>query len=344
MENRKYISVIIPCYNSMKYIDRCMNSVINQTIGIENLEIILVNDASTDDTYTKLLEYEKMFPESILVINCTENMRQGGARNIALQYATGEYLAFLDSDDWLDINAYNELYQLVTKFDFDIIQFNHYNVNGGQMQLVETVKEMKILYLNDIDTRKNFLVNSVMTAGCWNKLYKMELVKKVEPKYIEHCIYEEPPFVYLLFFFANKVCCLPKTYHFCYINPEGTMQNDTKEPGRLLDHPKSQKFLLEEIKLYPEIMKIYHDEIEWYFLHTYYFETLYFAGLGNLCLTESDFYEMQKYALSQFPTWDSNIYINRMPLLKQVLETMEMEMYQEHIDSICMQLKNLSTK
>ncbi len=84
------ISVIIPCYNVEKYIDRCLTSVVNQTIGLKMLEIICVNDGSTDGAWEKLCQWEKQCPENMLAVDCKENGAQGRARNIALSYASGE--------------------------------------------------------------------------------------------------------------------------------------------------------------------------------------------------------------------------------------------------------------
>ena len=95
----KKISVIIPCYNSVKWLPKCFMSLVEQSIGIDNLELIFVNDASTDDgqTWDMLKEMEKAYPESIIIIDLPYNRRQGGARNEGLKYASGEYIAFVDS-------------------------------------------------------------------------------------------------------------------------------------------------------------------------------------------------------------------------------------------------------
>ena len=100
----KKVSVIIPCCNATKWLPKCFLSLVQQTIGIEQIELIFVDDASTDDgaTWEMLHEFECAYPESILILKLQENMRQGGARNIALQYATGEYIAFVDADDFVD--------------------------------------------------------------------------------------------------------------------------------------------------------------------------------------------------------------------------------------------------
>ena len=100
----KKISVIIPCYNSVKWLPKCFMSLVEQSIGIDNLELIFVNDASTDDgqTWDMLKEMEKAYPESIIIIDLPYNRRQGGARNEGLKYASGEYIAFVYSDDWIE--------------------------------------------------------------------------------------------------------------------------------------------------------------------------------------------------------------------------------------------------
>jgi glycosyltransferase involved in cell wall biosynthesis len=87
----KKISIIIPCYNVEKYIERCIDSLINQTMNLDQMEFIFVNDASTDRTLDILLKYEKKYSDSIMVINSEENLRQGGARNIGLSYTNGDY-------------------------------------------------------------------------------------------------------------------------------------------------------------------------------------------------------------------------------------------------------------
>ena len=88
----KKISIIIPCYNVESYLDRCFESLKHQTLGFEQMELIFVNDASTDGTLDKLTALESQYPENIIVINFTENRRQGTARNVALEYASAPYI------------------------------------------------------------------------------------------------------------------------------------------------------------------------------------------------------------------------------------------------------------
>ena len=109
----KKITVIVPCYNAVQWLPKCFVSLAEQTIGIEELEIIFVDDASTDkgQTWEMLQEFERAFPESIMIIHLEENMRQGGARNIALQYASGEYISFVDADDFVTKDFLEKVYE-----------------------------------------------------------------------------------------------------------------------------------------------------------------------------------------------------------------------------------------
>ena len=119
------ISVIVPCYNVENMVGECLESIIGQSIGLSHLEIILVDDASTDGTVQILKEYEKRYPDNIMLILCDENGRQGTARNIGLSYATGEYISFVDSDDWIHKDMYKVLVDIMEKNDCDIVQFRY---------------------------------------------------------------------------------------------------------------------------------------------------------------------------------------------------------------------------
>ena len=99
------ISIIIPCYNVEKYIDRCLSSLDDQTYvhnGIGDMELILIDDASTDNTRAKLLLYEAKNPERVIVVSCDTNSGPACARNIAMKYASGDYISFVDADDMAD--------------------------------------------------------------------------------------------------------------------------------------------------------------------------------------------------------------------------------------------------
>ena len=101
------LSVIIPVYNVEKYIGECLDSVVNQSIGIDNIEVIVVNDATPDNSMDIINEYVEKYP-SFKVISNKSNKGLGESRNIGLKYVTSDYVTFLDSDDFISQNAYED--------------------------------------------------------------------------------------------------------------------------------------------------------------------------------------------------------------------------------------------
>ena len=184
----KWISVIIPCYNVEKYIDRCMNSLVNQTLGVEHMELIFVNDASTDATYEKLCQWEAKYPESILVVNCEKNGKQGTARNIGIRYASTDYIGFVDSDDWVELDMYEKMYEKAISTGADVVGVMSHRVD-------ETGKE---LYKQDFQEGK---LNIFCTAekdvyrglpgGVWSGLYKKQLILENDIWFPEGHAYED---------------------------------------------------------------------------------------------------------------------------------------------------------
>lgn len=114
--NNPKISIIVPVYNVEKYLSKCLNSLINQTLA--ELEILCVNDGSTDNSAKILADFAKM--DSRIKVFFQENSGQSAARNLAIERATGEYLGFVDSDDWVDLDYFEKLYNTAKKYDCDI--------------------------------------------------------------------------------------------------------------------------------------------------------------------------------------------------------------------------------
>ena len=114
------VSVIIPVYNVEKYLRKCLESVVNQTL--KDIEIICVNDGSTDSSALILDEYARN--DNRIKVYTQENQGQGAARNMALELAQGDYIAFVDSDDWLEVSALEELYKFITEKGAEAVVFD----------------------------------------------------------------------------------------------------------------------------------------------------------------------------------------------------------------------------
>lgn len=121
------ISVVIPVYNAEKYLNKCIDSVINQTYN--NIEIILVNDGSKDNSLKILEQYRKKYPKVIKVFT-QENQGAGAARNFGIKHITGKYIFFLDSDDWIEVDYLYKLHKDIGKNDIVISGLKNYSSDG----------------------------------------------------------------------------------------------------------------------------------------------------------------------------------------------------------------------
>lgn len=166
------VSVIIPVYNVEQYLDRCIQSVINQTFN--NIEIILINDGSIDNSQKICENYAKK-DSRIILIN-QENMGVSNARNIGINKATGDYITFVDSDDYVDNRYVETLHKYITKYNADVCVCSTYKVySNGKIE--KEIRENGLLtckeYLEKLFNLKGFGV-------CRNNLYKSTVIKDIE--------------------------------------------------------------------------------------------------------------------------------------------------------------------
>ena len=123
------ISIVIPVYNTEKYLNECIDSIINQTIGFEKIQVILVNDGSTDRSKEIIDDYCKKY-KNIQGYHLEERHFIGGfARNVGVKEATGKYLMFIDSDDYIDKKACELMYNAITKNNADVVTANYKCMN-----------------------------------------------------------------------------------------------------------------------------------------------------------------------------------------------------------------------
>ena len=169
------VSVIIPVYNVEKYLQDCIDSLINQTL--QEIEFIFVNDASPDNCLAILLNNEKKYPDKIRVIDSKVNLKQGGARNLGIKAAKGEYIGFVDSDDIVACDMFELLYESVKKDNSDVAFVNYESVKEQfSVQDIITTRYMndkpwdnKFCALNnkllDDDDRRYLMVANI--GGVW---------------------------------------------------------------------------------------------------------------------------------------------------------------------------------
>ena len=341
MENEKLVSVIIPCYNAAKWLPQCFLSLVKQEIGIENIELIFVDDASTDGgaTLSLLTEMEKAYPENILVISLKENLRQGGARNVALNYASGKYIVFVDADDFVGEDFLKEVVAVAEENAAEIVQFGLllYTDKGAGLERNNVGEEAGIISIKTEADRKNLLISEKLNCGCCGKLYLRELIAKAGVGFAEKVIYEEPLFVYPLLFEIKKAVLLKKCYYYYRQNNSGTMWKDMEKKATLFEHAAVQQATLDFVKQKP-YFDAFREEIKLYFLHTYLYETLFFAKKRGIRLSLKEFTPLISNALSQFKDIDTSVYSKFTPkqmelyrLIKNGISDYEFEEYFERL-------------
>lgn len=178
------VSVIVPVYNVEKYIERCLESLVKQTL--QDIEIIVVNDGSTDNSEVIIKEYEKKYSDKIK--NYTkQNGGLSDARNFGMQFATGEYIAFLDSDDYADITLYEKMYNRAIEQNCDYVECNFIWKYDNKEK-----KDIGIKY-----TDKHQMLATARVVA-WNKLIKKELIDKTRIQFPKGLRYEDVEFFYKL--------------------------------------------------------------------------------------------------------------------------------------------------
>jgi len=199
------ISIIIPCYNAEKTIERCLESVINQTY--KNIEIIVINDGSVDRTDSIIKRYTT--DKRIKYYN-RSNHGIGKTRNFGIEKANGKYITFLDSDDYLPNDAIDNLYKLAQKNKLDLVVSDYYVDN-------KNIKSEKIKSFSITNVKNNHDLILDVNLAPWNKLYKKELIENI--KFEENLKYEDAPFVIESIIKAKRIGKLDKETYYYVVNP-----------------------------------------------------------------------------------------------------------------------------
>lgn len=203
----KKISVIVPVYNVEKYIDKCLNSLVNQTL--KDIEIIVVNDGSPDNSQAIIDKYVQRYPKLVKSF-IKENGGQGSARNLGLEKATGKYISFVDSDDWLDENALLEMYNLAQKDNSDIVicdMIDHYEDGSTK----------------NYNCTKYDSVYKVSPSAC-NKIFKKSIIGDI--RFLNGEWYEDFNFTTKFLMQNVKISTISVGYYHCNARRVSTMSNN----------------------------------------------------------------------------------------------------------------------
>ncbi|WP_343288430.1 glycosyltransferase [Turicibacter bilis] len=240
------VSIIIPVYNVENYIRDCVESVVNQTL--DNIEIIIVNDGCTDHSINRIDDLIKS--NNLLIVN-QENKGLSAARNIGLSYATGDYIAFIDSDDYIEPNFLQKLYECAEKYDLDIVMGGHTKVfeNGDLIERRRTVK----LLDSGLKTGQEILYNSIQLndyyGEVWDDLYKREFLLENQLSFYEGILHEDEEFTLKCLLVAKRVKV---------VNSVGYMYRQRQ--GSIVNSTPSEKNMTSLLIILNNFIQIYHRE------------------------------------------------------------------------------------
>lgn len=215
------VSVIVPVYNVEQYLQRCLESVVTQTL--EELQIIVVNDGTKDHSQDIIDTFVAKYPKRVFAYQ-KENGGLSSARNEGLQYATGEYVAFLDSDDYIEKDMYQDMYNKAKEKHFDLVVCDFNEIREGK-PVPFTSRIVKDLHSRE--EVKKAMVDFYPSA--WNKLYKRSVLQDNHLLFKKGVWFEDVEFLYRLLPHITSVGCVAKPFY-QYVIREGsiTSRNDMR--------------------------------------------------------------------------------------------------------------------
>ena len=234
------VSIIVPVYNVKKYLRKCLDSLINQTL--KDIEIICINDGSTDKSLEILEEYKNR--DSRIILLNQENSGQSVARNRGIEIAKGEYLGFVDPDDWIDLDYYEKLYNAASTNNTDIAVGGIIRVTG--------IKKKKFLNfeketITDNTNLKFELCDVPEKSYVWNKIYKTEKLKEIGLEFEKGIFYEDCIFTPQALFFLEKMVTVPNIYYYYLRRGNSTVKQRSEKANadNVYAHKKANDFIKE---------------------------------------------------------------------------------------------------
>lgn len=305
------VSVIVPVYNTEKYLRRCLDSLVNQTI--EDIEIIVINDCSPDNSKEILKEYEKKHKDKIKVFHNKTNKGIGYNRNYGIKKATGEYIGFVDSDDWVNETMYDKLYKKAKTDKLDLVLCNFHKMLEKENDL-EEIASSEISYFKNTNLKQtpNLLLDVELAP--WNKLYKKELIKEIT--FPENLKYEDTIFVLKAMARSKKIGMVDEklNYYLVRSKSETTVMNK-----KVYDILKVSKMMIDELKSHDYYNDV-KDYAEAMTIRNLFRYTLQQRYQKNKKLANEFIDDAFKFLNEEFPNWKQNKIWKKRNILKRMVE------------------------
>ena len=304
--NECKLSIIVPVYGVEKYIDKCLNSLVKQSL--KEIEIIVVNDGTKDNSQKIIDKYVKEYPDKIKSY-IKENGGQGSARNYGLKKATGEYIGYVDSDDFVEKDMYKKLYNKAKKNNYDIVVCGNYNVSEDyQNKNIDT-------FINNYNTDLENIFFGKMAV--WNKIYKRDILIKNKLEFKEKVWYEDLAFTLKAIMNSNTFAFIDEPLYDYLIREGSTMNNSNVQRN------------LEILDAFNDILSyIQHNKKEEYFSKIEFLaiDHIYISAIVRVLKAEADdkvkretINKLIDYMNKKFPNYKNNKYINTLSKNRKII-------------------------
>lgn len=298
---KKYdVSVIVPVYNVEPYIKRCLESLVNQTL--KNIEIIVVNDGSPDNSQDIIDKYVKKYPNKVKSY-IKENGGQGSARNFGLTVASGEYIGYVDSDDYVELDMYEKMYKKAIKSNLDIVICGSYNVYENGKREIELDREIFK------DNKKNAFFGRM---AVWNKIYKKQLLLDSNISFRSKLWYEDLDFTLQILTKAKKIGYINKPFY-NYLIREGSTMNNSKVDRNL-----------EILLAFDEVVN--NSELDQSILEFLMIDHIYISAVVRVINADVNnkkrlviINKLINYVTNKYPNYNKNEYLKILPRNRRIV-------------------------
>ncbi len=298
------LSIIVPVYNmaSDDKLSFCMDSLVNQTL--EDMEIIAVNDCSTDDSLAILKDYEIRFPDRVRVYSTPENLHQGGAKNLGMEKASGEWIGFMDADDWMVPDGYKRMLKLAMDTGADMVGCDYCMVGEHTFVPTEGAHNNHPDQTGVLDDGK--YRSLILDAGSLVvKLYRREIVIDCPSRFPEKIFYEDNALANTWMLRARHFEYVDEPLYFYYQHDSSTVH--IINPDRLKDRMEAGRIMIDEAGKHGYLDR-YHDELEYSFARLFYLNTLMSYMIGVRPRRAGWVRRLGDEMRETFPDFESNKY------------------------------------
>lgn len=298
------LSVIVPVYNMAAggKLEYCLDSLLSQTLS--DYEVIAVNDASTDNSLEILKQYQSRYPERLVVHSLKENHRQGGAKNAGLALSRGEFIGFVDSDDWVTADCFERLLKRAEEEGADVVACDFCYVYEHTMKPTERVACNLPEQVGELTHEKR--VSLFLHPGALvTKIYRRELFFDEPFAFPEHMFFEDNATGVELLRRAKHFAYIPEPMYFYLQHSASTVHVISMERSR--DRLEAMRIMY-RYALDNGYLEEFHKELEYKFTNLFYQNTLFSYMQGSKRTNLKFVYEMGKEMREYFPGFQENPY------------------------------------